>query len=213
MKLFNKIFFNKHTNLYNLIGLTKSASKNDIRSASLRMMRRFHPDVHNHKFAESKFREINNAYKILTTELTKNNYDNLTDKELDAHFKLWMDKYEHYDTFSRRIKKKCLTFIPKKLSHNKLLRFKKIFIVPKNILYALNIYIPLKICYIFVDYLPSKTKYILDNYIGPGFVGIGLICIIIILLLYELLMSLNPAIFVFIITLMLIHLFLKKSDE
>jgi len=84
MALFNRIKralgHRKQTNLYNLIGLTKNASKNDIRSASLKMMRQFHPDVCNHVFAVSKFREVNNVYKILTNESTKNNYDNLTEK-------------------------------------------------------------------------------------------------------------------------------------
>jgi curved DNA-binding protein CbpA len=135
--------FNKKTNLYNLIGLNKNASKNDIRSASLKAMRQFHPDVYNHKFAKSKFREINNVYKILTTESTKNNYDNLSEKEKSDHFKLWMNKYEHYDTFSRRLLSKLNQPIIRLSKFNiELPKLKPVInTIEKKIIYVVNRYI------------------------------------------------------------------------
>ena len=52
---------------YNTLGVNRSASDKDIRQAFRKLARQFHPDVNQgDKVAESKFKEINEAYEVLS---------------------------------------------------------------------------------------------------------------------------------------------------
>ena len=54
---------------YNVLGLDKSASQDDIKKAYRKLARKFHPDLNpNDKKAEGKFRDINEAYEVLGDE-------------------------------------------------------------------------------------------------------------------------------------------------
>ncbi|MBY8982863.1 MAG: J domain-containing protein [Candidatus Lokiarchaeota archaeon] len=61
---------------YNLLGIDKNASKDDIKRAFRKMARKYHPDV-NPDEAKSgeKFKEINEAYRLLSDDKKREIYD------------------------------------------------------------------------------------------------------------------------------------------
>ena len=64
-------------NLYKLLGVTKSASKEEIKRAFRKMARRYHPDVNpDEPKSGEKFKELTNAYQILRDDTTREAYDN-----------------------------------------------------------------------------------------------------------------------------------------
>lgn len=62
--------------LYSVLGLAKGASTEEIKKAYRKMSKEWHPDKHKgEKDAETKFKEINEAYEVLGNEDKKRNYD------------------------------------------------------------------------------------------------------------------------------------------
>jgi curved DNA-binding protein len=63
---------------YQIIGVPKDASEKDIKQAYRRLARKFHPDVNpNNKSAQEKFKEINEAYDVLSDSEKRKKYDTL----------------------------------------------------------------------------------------------------------------------------------------
>ncbi len=61
---------------YEVLGVTRSASADEIKSAYRRLARRYHPDVNpDDPTAEEKFKEASNAYEILSDAEKKARYD------------------------------------------------------------------------------------------------------------------------------------------
>lgn len=61
---------------YSVLGLERSASASDIKKAYRELSKKWHPDKHKgDKDAESKFKEINEAYEILGNEQKRKQYD------------------------------------------------------------------------------------------------------------------------------------------
>ena len=61
---------------YNVLGVDRSASEQDVKKAYRRLARRHHPDVNkSSKDAETKFKEIQEAYEILSDSEKRRNYD------------------------------------------------------------------------------------------------------------------------------------------
>jgi molecular chaperone DnaJ len=68
-------------NYYDLLGVNKNATDKDIKQAYRRLARKFHPDVNpGDKTAESKFKEINAAYEVLSDKEKRQKYDKYGDK-------------------------------------------------------------------------------------------------------------------------------------
>jgi molecular chaperone DnaJ len=62
--------------LYEVLGVTKSASESDIKKAFRKLARKYHPDVNpGDKAAEQRFKEINGAYEILSDPDKRKQYD------------------------------------------------------------------------------------------------------------------------------------------
>jgi curved DNA-binding protein len=61
---------------YSVLGIGKAASDDEIKSAYRRLARRHHPDMNNNdKSSETKFREISEAYEILSDKDKRLTYD------------------------------------------------------------------------------------------------------------------------------------------
>ena len=58
---------------YKILGLSKTASKSDIRAAYLKLAKQYHPDSKTGN--EEKFKEIGEAWSILGNESSKSAYD------------------------------------------------------------------------------------------------------------------------------------------
>ncbi|CBI38428.3 unnamed protein product, partial [Vitis vinifera] len=59
------------SDFYSVLGVSKNASKSEIKSAYRKLARSYHPDVNKEPNAEQKFKEISNAYEL------KNSYRKL----------------------------------------------------------------------------------------------------------------------------------------
>ncbi|MBT3322461.1 MAG: molecular chaperone DnaJ [Anaerolineae bacterium] len=60
---------------YEVLGVQKNASEGDIKSSFRRLARQYHPDVSKEENAEDKFKEINEAYGVLSDSQKRAQYD------------------------------------------------------------------------------------------------------------------------------------------
>ena len=62
------------TDYYEILGVDRNASDDDIRKAYRKMSRKYHPDLAGAEF-EDKFKEVNNAYEVLSNPEKRRMYD------------------------------------------------------------------------------------------------------------------------------------------
>jgi DnaJ-class molecular chaperone len=68
----------EYKDYYKTLGVAKSASEKDIKQAYRKLARKYHPDVNpNNKDAEKTFKEINEAYAVLSDPEKRKTYDTL----------------------------------------------------------------------------------------------------------------------------------------
>lgn len=60
---------------YEVLGVPRNASGDDLKSAFRRLARQYHPDINKSSDAEEKFKEINEAYAVLSDEQKRAAYD------------------------------------------------------------------------------------------------------------------------------------------
>jgi molecular chaperone DnaJ len=60
---------------YEVLGVSKSASKDEVKSAFRKLARQYHPDVNKEKDAGDKFKEIGEAYEVLSDDTKRQQYD------------------------------------------------------------------------------------------------------------------------------------------
>jgi len=60
---------------YEVLGVARGASPDEIKKAYRRMARQYHPDVNREADAETKFKEVNEAYEVLSDTQKRSMYD------------------------------------------------------------------------------------------------------------------------------------------
>jgi molecular chaperone DnaJ len=60
---------------YDVLGVPRNASKDDIKKAFRQLARQYHPDVSSESDAEERFKEINEAYNVLNDDQKRAAYD------------------------------------------------------------------------------------------------------------------------------------------
>lgn len=72
---------------YEILGIDKNATKDEIKSAFRKMARKWHPDVNKSPEAEAKFKELGKAYETLMDDEKRSTYDRFGEDGLrDAGF-------------------------------------------------------------------------------------------------------------------------------
>ncbi|MFT6194507.1 MAG: curved DNA-binding protein [Cognaticolwellia sp.] len=62
---------------YKIMGVDKTASQDEIKTSYRKLARKFHPDVSKEKNAETRFKDINEAYEVLRDKEKRAAYDQL----------------------------------------------------------------------------------------------------------------------------------------
>ena len=60
---------------YEILGVSKNASDEDLKKAFRKLAFEFHPDRNKDKNAEEKFKEINEAYQVLSDQEKRARYE------------------------------------------------------------------------------------------------------------------------------------------
>jgi molecular chaperone DnaJ len=61
---------------YSILGVDKNASQDDIKASYRKLARQFHPDVNKESGAEEKFKQLGEAYSVLSDPNKRQQYDN-----------------------------------------------------------------------------------------------------------------------------------------
>lgn len=62
---------------YEILGVSRDAKEAEIKSAYRKLARKYHPDVNKEKSAADKFKDINEAYEVLSDKNKRERYDSL----------------------------------------------------------------------------------------------------------------------------------------
>ncbi len=67
----------KYKDYYEILGVSRDATQQAIKSAYRKLARKYHPDVNKSADAQNKFKDINEAYEVLGDENKRKRYDQL----------------------------------------------------------------------------------------------------------------------------------------
>ena len=67
----------EYKDYYEILGVKRDSSDSDIKSAYRKLARKYHPDLNKTKEAEAKFKDINEAYEVLSDKAKRQRYHSL----------------------------------------------------------------------------------------------------------------------------------------
>ncbi|MFH0702315.1 MAG: DnaJ C-terminal domain-containing protein [bacterium] len=67
----------KYKDYYKILGVSRNASEQEIKSAFRKLARKYHPDVNKASDSAQRFKDINEAYEVLYDPQKRKRYDNL----------------------------------------------------------------------------------------------------------------------------------------
>lgn len=67
----------EYKDYYEILGVKRDAAESEIKSAYRKLARKYHPDLNKTKEAEAKFKDINEAYEVLSDKAKRQRYDSL----------------------------------------------------------------------------------------------------------------------------------------
>ncbi|MFD3922292.1 DnaJ C-terminal domain-containing protein [Streptomyces sp. NPDC058595] len=84
--------------LYEALGVPRTASTEEIQQAYRARARKYHPDINKDPGAEERFKELNEAYSVLSDPKTRARYD-----RFGADFRQIPEGYEEYGAYGERV--------------------------------------------------------------------------------------------------------------
>lgn len=83
-----------NTDLYAVLGLTSSATPDEIKKSFRQKASEFHPDRNTSEFAPAKFMAVRQAYDVLSDPVARSDYDdnrrrNLLESPLETAADIW----------------------------------------------------------------------------------------------------------------------------
>ncbi|MEE8401101.1 MAG: molecular chaperone DnaJ [Candidatus Hydrothermarchaeaceae archaeon] len=76
----------KKRDYYDILGISKDASKDSVKKAYRKLAMKYHPDRNKAPDAEEKFKEISESYGVLSDEEKRQQYDNLGHDGIDGMY-------------------------------------------------------------------------------------------------------------------------------
>ncbi len=71
---------------YDILGISRNASKKEIKKAYKRLALKYHPDVSKEKGAEERFKEVSEAYAVLSDDEKRQQYDTFGHQAFDQRY-------------------------------------------------------------------------------------------------------------------------------
>jgi len=71
---------------YDILGISKTASKEEIKKAYKNLAKKYHPDITKDKSTEAKFKEVSEAYAVLSDDQKRAQYDQFGHQAFDQQF-------------------------------------------------------------------------------------------------------------------------------
>jgi DnaJ-class molecular chaperone len=81
--------------LYKILNIEKNANIDDIKKSYKKLAFKYHPDKNSSKDSEKRFKDISEAYEILSNETKRNNYDKFGYDGIDNNFINPMDLFQN----------------------------------------------------------------------------------------------------------------------
>ena len=85
---------------YEVLGVEKNAAADQIKKAYRKLAAKYHPDVNHEADAEAKFKEINEAYEVLSDADKRSRYDQYGFAGVDPNFNPGGNPFEGFGGFS-----------------------------------------------------------------------------------------------------------------